>query len=141
MDREIEASAPTIDVEVAKIFQDRDLISAPVVDTNGNCRPHHVDRRCYPTMPTIADEHGRSGRRDDISPGHPQRCASCSVVGINLITASRSWVISLFDATLEMSSHSPFHAIVASMGIATVDTDTGYQAWRSAKSGRPMRAG
>jgi magnesium transporter len=124
MDREIEGiRADLIDVEVAKIFQDRDLISAPVVDTNGKLLGRITIDDVVDVIRDDADHSLMSmaglDEEDDIfAPVIPSAARRAVWLGINLITAFlASWVISLFDATLEkIVALAVLMPIVASMG-------------------------
>lgn len=124
MDREIEGiSAGLADTEVAKLFQDRDLISAPVVDDSGKLLGRiTIDD----VVDVIRDEADHSllsmaglDEEDDIfAPVVPSATRRALWLGINLVTAFlASWVIGLFEGTLEkVVALAVLMPIVASMG-------------------------
>ncbi len=124
MDREIEGiRADLIDVEVAKIFQDRDLISAPVVDTHGKLLGRITIDDVVDVIRGDADHSLMSmaglDEEDDIfAPVIPSATRRAVWLGINLITAFlASWVIGLFEGTLEkVVALAVLMPIVASMG-------------------------
>jgi magnesium transporter len=124
MDREIEGiRADVPDVEVAKTFQDRDLISAPVVDSNGKLLGRITIDDVVDVIRDEADHSLMSmaglDEEDDIfAPVVTSATRRGVWLGINLITAFlASWVIGLFEATLEkVVALAVLMPIVASMG-------------------------
>ena len=124
MDREIEGiRADVPDAEVAKIFQDRDLISAPVVDSNGKLLGRITIDDVVDVIRDEADHSLMSmaglDEEDDIfAPVVTSATRRGVWLGINLITAFlASWVIGLFEATLEkVVALAVLMPIVASMG-------------------------
>ena len=124
MDREIEGiRADLPDVEVAKIFQDRDLISGPVVDSNGKLLGRITIDDVVDVIRDEADHSLMSmaglDEEDDIfAPVITSATRRGVWLGINLITAFlASWVIGLFEATLEkVVALAVLMPIVASMG-------------------------
>lgn len=124
MDREIEGiSAELADTEVAKIFQDRDLISAPVVDDNGKLLGRITIDDVVDVIRDDADHSLMSmaglDEEDDIfGPVIPSATRRALWLGINLATAFlASWVIGLFEATLQqVVALAVLMPIVASMG-------------------------
>ena len=124
MDREIEGiRADLPDVEVAKIFQDRDLISAPVVDSNGKLLGRITIDDVVDVIRDEADHSLMSmaglDEEDDIfAPVITSATRRGVWLGINLITAFlASWVIGLFEGTLEkVVALAVLMPIVASMG-------------------------
>jgi len=124
MDREIEGiRADLADVDVAKIFQDRDLISAPVVDDNGKLLGRITIDDVVDVITDEADHSLMSmaglDQEDDIfAPVIPSAGRRAVWLGINLITAFlASWVIGLFAGTLEkVVALAVLMPIVASMG-------------------------
>jgi len=124
MSREIEAiPAETVDDSVARIFEDNDLLSAPVVDEQmrllGRITVDDV-------VDVIRDEGdhsvmGRAGLTEDedlFAPVMPSSRRRALWLGINLITAfMASWVVSNFEGTLEkVVAIAVLMNVVASMG-------------------------
>ncbi|MBU1193038.1 MAG: magnesium transporter [Gammaproteobacteria bacterium] len=124
MDREIEGiPAELADTEVAKIFQDRDLISAPVVDDNGKLLGRITIDDVVDVIRDDADHSLMSmaglDEEDDIfGPVIPSATRRALWLGINLATAFlASWVIGQFEATLQqVVALAVLMPIVASMG-------------------------
>jgi magnesium transporter len=124
MDRDIETiKADTKDREVARIFEDHDLLSAPVVDNNrvllGRITIDDV-------VDVIRDEgeHSMMGmaglneEEDLFAPVVPSSRRRAIWLGINLVTAlMASWVVSNFEGTLErVVAIAVLMNVVASMG-------------------------
>lgn len=124
MDREIEGiRADLADAEVAKIFQDRDLISAPVVDDNGKLLGRITIDDVVDVIRDEADHSLMSmaglDQEDDIfAPVITSASRRAVWLGINLLTAFlASWVIGLFEGALEkVVALAVLMPIVASMG-------------------------
>ncbi|MBI5040205.1 MAG: magnesium transporter [Gammaproteobacteria bacterium] len=124
MDREIEGiRADLADVDVAKIFQDRDLISAPVVDDSGKLLGRITIDDVVDVITDEADHSLMSmaglDQEDDIfAPVIHSATRRAVWLGINLVTAFlASWVIGLFAGTLEkVVALAVLMPIVASMG-------------------------
>ena len=124
MDREVEGiRADLPDVEVAKIFQDRDLISAPVIDSSGKLLGRITIDDVVDVIRDEADHSLMSmaglDEEDDIfAPVLPSAQRRAVWLGINLATAFlASWVIGLFEGTLEkVVALAVLMPIVASMG-------------------------
>ncbi len=119
----IEILDTTPDREVAKLFADRDLISAPVVDTNRHLLGRITIDDVVDVMREDADESflGMAGIQKDEDTFAPvMRTARRRNVwlGVNLVTAfAASYVIGLFDETLEtLVAVAILMPIVASMG-------------------------
>ena len=124
MTRNIETiKADTTDSEVARIFEDHNLLSAPVVDNNrvllGRITIDDV-------VDVIRDEGEHSvmsmaGLREDedlFAPVVPSSRRRAVWLGINLLTAlMASWVVSNFEGTLEkVVAIAVLMNVVASMG-------------------------
>ena len=124
MSREIEAiPAETEDDSVARIFEDQDLLSAPVVDQNmkllGRITIDDV-------VDVIRDEGDHSvmsmaglpEEEDLFAPVIPSSRRRALWLGVNLMTAfMASWVVSNFEGTLEkVVAIAVLMNIVASMG-------------------------
>ena len=116
-------TADTSSHEVAQIFEQRDLISAPVVDANG----HLLGRITFDdVMDVIRDEGdtallnmaGLDEDEDIFGPVLHTARRRTMWLGINLLTAFlASWVIGLFEATIaEVVALAVLMPIVASMG-------------------------
>lgn len=124
MDREVEGiRADLADAEVAKIFQDRDLISAPVIDSSGKLLGRITIDDVVDVIRDEADHSLMSmaglDEEDDIfAPVLPSAQRRAVWLGINLATAFlASWVIGLFEGTLEkVVALAVLMPIVASMG-------------------------
>ncbi|MHB8950170.1 MAG: magnesium transporter [Rhodoferax sp.] len=124
MQTDIEAIAvETQDTEVARIFQDQDLLSAPVVDAQGRLIGRiTVDD----VVDLIRDESDRTlmqmaGLDDEADMFAPLLVSSrrrAVWLGINLVTAFlAAWVIGQFQATLtQLVALAVLMPIVASMG-------------------------
>ncbi len=133
MDREVvEILHSTPDREVAILFTNRDLISAPVVDENNHLLGRITIDDVVDVMREDADESflGMAGVHKDEETFSPVlRTARRRNIwlGVNLITAfSASFVIGLFDKALEeLVALAILMPIVASMGgIAGSQTQT-----------------
>lgn len=124
MDREIEGiPAELADTEVAKIFQDRDLISAPVVDDNGKLLGRITIDDVVDVIRDDADHSlmkmaGLDEEDDIFAPVLTSATRRALWLGINLATAFlASWVIGQFEATLQqIVALAVLMPIVASMG-------------------------
>lgn len=124
MDREIEGiRADLPDAEVAKIFQDRDLISAPVVDSSGKLLGRITIDDVVDVIRDEADHSLMSmaglDEEDDIfAPVLPSAQRRAVWLGVNLVTAFlAAWVIGQFQATLQqIVALAVLMPIVASMG-------------------------
>jgi len=124
MDREVEGiRADLSDVEVAKIFQDRDLISAPVVDSSGKLLGRITIDDVVDIIRDQAEHQalGAAGldEDDDLFSPVPRAARRRAVwLGINLATAFlASWVIGRFEGTLaQIVALAVLMPIVASMG-------------------------
>ncbi|WJW74867.1 magnesium transporter [Thiohalobacter sp. IOR34] len=124
MERDIEgipADMPA--VEVAKLFEDRDLVSAPVVDENGKLLGRITIDDVVDVIRDEADHNIMSmaglDEEDDIfAPVVPSARRRALWLGINLLTAFvASWVIGRFESTLEqVVALAVLMPIVASMG-------------------------
>ncbi len=124
MDREVEgipASLP--DVEVARLFQDRDLVSAPVVDDDGKLLGRITIDDVVDVIRDEADHSLMSmaglDEEDDIfAPPVLSARRRALWLGVNLATAFlASWVIGLFEGTLQkVVALAVLMPIVASMG-------------------------
>jgi len=124
MERGVEGiPADTPADQVAKLFEDRDLVSAPVVDENGRLLGRiTIDD----VVDVIRDEAEHSlmsmaglDEEDDIfAPVVPSATRRAVWLGINLVTAfMASWVIGLFEGTLQqVVALAVLMPIVASMG-------------------------
>lgn len=124
MQTDVEAIAvETPDTEVARIFQDQDLVSAPVVDAQGRLIGRiTVDD----VVDLIRDESDRTlmqmaGLDDEADMFAPLLVSSrrrAVWLGINLVTAFlAAWVIGQFQATLtQLVALAVLMPIVASMG-------------------------
>ena len=124
MIRDSEAIAATLPAkEVAKLFEHRDLVSAPVVDDSGKLLGRITIDDVVDVIREEADRTfmGRGGlnEEDDIfAPVITSSRRRTVWLGINLITALlASWVIGQFDATIEkLVALAVLMPIVASMG-------------------------
>ncbi len=115
--------AETSAAEVAKLFQDRDLVSAPVVDANGKLLGRITIDDVVDVIREEADHSvmGRAGLSEDediFAPVLPSSRRRALWLGINLLTAFlAAWVIGLFQGTIEKSVElAVLMPIVASMG-------------------------
>lgn len=124
MDREAEGIPATMkDVDVARRFQDRNLISAPVVDDNNRLLGRITIDDVVDVIREEADHSLMSmaglDEADDIfAPVVLSARRRAVWLGINLMTAFlASWVIGLFEATLDkVVALAVLMPIVASMG-------------------------
>jgi magnesium transporter len=124
MDREVEGIlASTADDAVARLFEDRDLVSAPVVDEDGKL----LGRITIDDVVDVIREEGDHSlmsmagldEEDDIfAPAVLSARRRAVWLGINLATAFlASWVIGLYESTLEkVVALAVLMPIVASMG-------------------------
>jgi len=111
------------DNEVAKIFEDLDLISAPVVDGNNMLLGRITIDDVVDVIRDEADHSvlsmaGLNDEEDLFAPVIPSASRRAIWLGINLITAFlASWVVSNFDTTLEkVVTVAILMNVVASMG-------------------------
>ena len=124
MDREIEAiPAETEDDSVARIFEDYDLLSAPVVDEQMRLLGRITIDDVVDVIRDEGDHSvmsmaGLSEEEDLFAPVIPSSRRRALWLGINLITAfMASWVVSNFETTLEkVVAIAVLMNIVASMG-------------------------
>ena len=124
MDREIEAiPAETEDDSVARIFEDYDLLSAPVVDKQMRLLGRITIDDVVDVIRDEGDHSvmsmaGLSEEEDLFAPVIPSSRRRALWLGINLITAfMASWVVSNFETTLEkVVAIAVLMNIVASMG-------------------------
>ena len=124
MDREVEripARMPATDV--AKIFERRDLVTAPVVDENNKLLGRITIDDVVDVIRDSADHSfmsmaGLNEEEDLFSPVMKSTRRRTVWLGINLITAiMASWVIRQFDATIDqLVALAVLMPIVASMG-------------------------
>ncbi len=124
MDHDVEGIQATMqDADVARLFEDRDLVSAPVIDENGKLLGRiTIDD----VVDVIRDEADRSlmsmaglDEDDDIfAPAITSARRRAVWLGINLGTAFlASWVIGLYETTLQqVVALAVLMPIVASMG-------------------------
>ena len=110
-------------VQVAKLFEDRDLVSAPVVDENGKLLGRITIDDVVDVIRDEADHNMMSmaglDEEDDIfAPVVPSARRRAVWLGINLLTAFlASWVIGMFEGTIEKAvALAVLMPIVASMG-------------------------
>ena len=108
MNREIEAiPAETEDDNVARIFEDRDLLSAPVVDEQMRLLGRITIDDVVDVIRDEGDHSvmsmaGLTEEEDLFAPVIPSSRRRALWLGINLITAfMASWVVSNFEGTLE----------------------------------------
>ena len=111
------------DVEVARLFEDRDLVSAPVVDDDGKLLGRItiddvVDVNREDAEHSLLGMAGLDEEDDTFAPVIKSARRRAVWLGINLMTAFlASWVIGLFQATLqEVVALAVLMPIVASMG-------------------------
>ncbi len=124
LDRDLDPiPADTPAAEVARLFEDHDLVSAPVVDENGKLLGRITIDDVVDLIREQADHDimARSGldEEDDMfAPVLRSSRRRAVWLGINLVTAFlASWVIGLFDATIEkVVALAVLMPIVASMG-------------------------
>jgi magnesium transporter len=124
MDHDVEGIQATMqEAEVARLFEDRDLVSAPVIDENGKLLGRiTIDD----VVDVIREEADRSlmsmaglDEDDDIfAPVTTSAGRRAVWLGINLCTAFlASWVIGLYESTLQqVVALAVLMPIVASMG-------------------------
>ncbi len=124
MDRGMDGiSASTRDVDVARLFQDRDLISAPVVDDDNRLLGRITIDDVVDVIREEADHSmmsmaGLDETADIFAPPLLSARRRAIWLGLNLATAFlASWVIGLFEATLDkVVALAVLMPIVASMG-------------------------
>ena len=124
LDRDLDPiPADTPAAEVARLFEDHDLVSAPVVDENGKLLGRITIDDVVDLIREQADHDimARSGldEEDDMfAPVLRSSRRRAVWLGVNLVTAFlASWVIGLFDATIEkVVALAVLMPIVASMG-------------------------
>ena len=124
MNREIEAiPAETVDDSVARMFEDFDLLSAPVVDEQTRLLGRITIDDVVDVIRDEGDHSvmsmaGLSEEEDLFAPVIPSSRRRALWLGINLITAfMASWVVSNFETTLEkVVAIAVLMNIVASMG-------------------------
>jgi magnesium transporter len=124
MIRDIEAiPAETVDDNVARIFEDNDLLSAPVVDEYNKLLGRITIDDVVDVIRDEGDHSvmGRAGLNEEedlFAPVVPSSRRRALWLGINLITAfMASWVVSNFEGTLEkVVAIAVLMNIVASMG-------------------------
>ncbi len=116
-------NASMMDVEVAKIFQSHDLVSAPVVDDNmkllGRITVDDVvDVIRDEAEHSVLSMAGLNEEEDLFAPVVPSARRRAIWLGFNLLTAfMASWVVSNFEATLEkVVAIAVLMNVVASMG-------------------------
>jgi magnesium transporter len=110
-------------LQVARNFEDRDLLSAPVIDDNGHVLGRITVDDVIDVIRDEADRKilGRAGLEqhpDMFGPIGPSSYRRALWLGLNLITAFiAAWVISLFDTSIEkLVSLAVLMPVVASMG-------------------------
>ncbi len=108
MDRDLEAISATLSAhEVARTFEQRDLISAPVVDENGKLLGRITIDDVVDVIRDQADHSlmsmaGLSEEEDMFAPVVASSRRRAIWLGINLLTAFlAAWVIGLFEHTLQ----------------------------------------
>lgn len=124
MTRDTEAiKASTEDDDVAKIFENHDLISAPVVDENMKLLGRITVDDVVDVIRDEADHSvmsmaGLADEEDLFAPVVPSARRRAVWLGINLLTAfMASWVVSNFEGTLEkVVAIAVLMNVVASMG-------------------------
>ncbi len=124
LDRDLEPiPADTPATEVARLFEDHDLVSAPVVDEHGKLLGRITIDDVVDLIREQADHDimARSGldEEDDMfAPVLRSSRRRAVWLGVNLVTAFlAAWVIGLFDATIEkVVALAVLMPIVASMG-------------------------
>jgi magnesium transporter len=124
MDSDTKAISATLpDVEVARLFEDHDLISAPVIDDAGKLLGRITIDDVVDVIREDADHSllsmaGLDEEDDTFAPVIKSARRRGVWLGINLFTALlASWVIGLFQATLEqVVALAVLMPIVASMG-------------------------
>ncbi|HKJ07756.1 MAG TPA: magnesium transporter [Gammaproteobacteria bacterium] len=124
MDRDVDGIPATLAAtEVAKLFQDRDLISSPVVDENGRLIGRITIDDVVDVIRDEADHSlmsmaGLDEEEDIFAPVVSSARRRAVWLGINLFTAFlASWVIGLFEGTIhKIVALAVLMPIVASMG-------------------------
>lgn len=124
MDKNIEAIPSDMDdSDVAKLFENLDLISAPVVDANNFLLGRITIDDVVDVIRDEADHSvlsmaGLNDEEDLFAPAIPSSKRRAVWLGINLITAfMASWVVSNFETTLEkVVTVAILMNVVASMG-------------------------
>ncbi|UCC56518.1 MAG: magnesium transporter [Gammaproteobacteria bacterium] len=124
MDREITNIPATLpDVDVARLFEDRDLVSAPVIDESDKLLGRITIDDVVDVIRDDADHSllslaGLDEEDDTFAPVVKSARRRALWLGVNLFTAFiASWVIGLFQATLEqVVALAVLMPIVASMG-------------------------
>jgi len=124
MDRAVDGiPASTTDDAVARLFEDRDLISAPVIDEAGKLLGRITIDDVVDVIREEADHSlmsmaGLDEENDIFAPAMLSARRRAVWLGINLATAFlASWVIGLYEATLEkVVALAILMPIVASMG-------------------------
>ena len=124
MNREISGIPATLpDTEVARLFEDRDLVSAPVVSDDGSLLGRITIDDVVDVIREDADHSllsmaGLDEEDDTFAPVIKSARRRAVWLGVNLFTAFlASWVIGLFQATLEqVVALAVLMPIVASMG-------------------------
>lgn len=124
MNREVEGIlADTPAQEVANIFERRDFITAPVIDSEGKLLGRITIDDVVDVIRDKADHSfmgmaGLSEEEDIFAPVIASSRRRAVWLGINLLTAFlASWVIGLFDATIEqLVALAVLMPVVASMG-------------------------
>ncbi len=124
MQRGVEAiSADTEAVEVARIFEQRDLVTAPVVDAEGKLLGRITIDDVVDVIRERADHSfmgmaGLTEEEDIFAPVITSSRRRAVWLGVNLMTAFlASWVIGLFGATInQLVALAVLMPIVASMG-------------------------
>jgi len=113
----------TLATEVAKMFENYDLISAPVVDTNNHLLGRITIDDVVDVIREEADHSvlsmaGLNDEEDLFAPIIPSSKRRALWLGINLLTAIlASWVVSYFETTLQkVVTVAVLMNIVASMG-------------------------
>ena len=124
MNRKISGIPATLpDAEVARLFEDRDLVSAPVVSDDGSLLGRITIDDVVDVIREDADHSllsmaGLDEEDDTFAPVIKSARRRALWLGVNLFTAFlASWVIGLFQATLEqVVALAVLMPIVASMG-------------------------
>jgi magnesium transporter len=124
MDHDVEGiSANMKDADVARLFEDRDLVSAPVIDDDGKLLGRITIDDVVDVIREEADHSFMSmaglDEEDDIfAPALVSARRRAVWLGVNLATAFlASWVIGLYEATLQqVVALAVLMPIVASMG-------------------------
>ncbi len=133
MDRDVEPLAPeTPAQEVARLFEDYDLVSHPVADSDGRVLGRItiddvVDVIREDAEHAVMSRAGLAAEEDLFAPVRQASLRRAVWLGINLMTAFlAAWVIGRFEATLqEVVAMAILMPIVASMGgIAATQTLT-----------------